>query len=294
MNKASVDILINGRAVRLYGHENKTFVEAKDGSLYSIKVKNNRAARVLAVVTVDGLNVIDGQPASSDGPGYVVEAYSSYDIQGFRVSDSQVNAFKFSTKDKSYAANNESNGFSDQNCGAIGVIIYAEKAKPKFDWNKIKPAPIVIPQPYPVPVPVPRPRPWRDPYDPWYDPNPYRPTIICKSTTDASGAASMSRMMNVVSNDTQSRSVANNSLSFNSSAAPAEFDMGTEFSDKEVSDKVETTQFVRARKVEESTIYYASRNVLEKLGVVFDKTATVSFPDAFPRDTGYCKPPTKR
>jgi hypothetical protein len=68
---------VGGRRIPEYGHCGKTFVEGRRAHRYEIKFKNSRAERVLAVPTVDGLNVIDGNPHTDSSPGYVVQPYCS-------------------------------------------------------------------------------------------------------------------------------------------------------------------------------------------------------------------------
>jgi hypothetical protein len=119
-----VNILVNGKSVAKYHKDGKVYIEAKEGSEYEIEVKNNGFARILAVASVDGLNVLTGEQASVDDAGYVVNSYTSCKIKGFRYSDDGVAAFTFTPKQNSYAASKDDN--SVINCGVIGVIVYDE------------------------------------------------------------------------------------------------------------------------------------------------------------------------
>jgi hypothetical protein len=120
-------VLINEKPVKQYIHEGRSFIEAKLGSLYSLKLKNNSYSRLLAVVSVDGINVISGEPATDDSPGYIIGGRSAIDINGFRTSDSEVHAFEFSEKSQSYASNSEQMNNSDVSCGVIGVKFFSEE-----------------------------------------------------------------------------------------------------------------------------------------------------------------------
>ena len=118
----SVDILVNGNTCKQYNHHGKIYLEAKDGSEYEIKITNNFGGRILAISSVDSLNVLTGEPASDQDTGYVINGYDSLRIKGFRYSDEKVGAFKFSAKSKSYAS---SKGES-HNVGVIGIKLFNE------------------------------------------------------------------------------------------------------------------------------------------------------------------------
>lgn len=151
-----INILCNGNRCKQYLHKNRIFIEAKENSEYAIEIKNNSWEKILAVVSVDGLNVVDGEPADDNGTGYILDKYSAQKLYGFQYSKEKVAAFKFgafgavkidpatgkpeidpSTGKEiplGYAAS-KGNG-AEKNAGAIGVRIWDE-----------------IPQPTPPPVP---------------------------------------------------------------------------------------------------------------------------------------------
>lgn len=131
-----VNILVNGSRCKQYSHNGKLFIEAKKGSEYSIEVKNNTWQRILAVCSVDGLDILNGKPATENGNGYVINGYGALKADGFRVSDNQVAKFLFDYKGGSYAASKEDG--SERNVGVIGVRIFTEKVKPP------PPPPVVI------------------------------------------------------------------------------------------------------------------------------------------------------
>jgi hypothetical protein len=90
-----INILCNGNRCKQYLHKNRIFIEAKEGSEYAIEIKNNSWEKILAVVSVDGLNVVDGDPADDNGTGYVLDKYSAQKLYGFQYSKEKVAAFKF-------------------------------------------------------------------------------------------------------------------------------------------------------------------------------------------------------
>lgn len=123
-----VDVLINGRPVKQFGQNGRVFIEARVDSEYSIKVRNSNSYRVLAVVSVDGVNVVNGKNANLEGTGYIIPGYSAVDIQGYRRDLSSVGAFKFTKKKKAYAK--QVSG-TTQNVGVISVAVFKEKEKPQ-------------------------------------------------------------------------------------------------------------------------------------------------------------------
>jgi hypothetical protein len=123
-----VNVLVNGNRCKQYSHNGKLFIEAKKGSEYSIEIKNNTWQRILAVSSVDGLDVLNGKPATEDGNGYVINGYGTLKIDGFRVTNEKVAKFLFDYKGGSYAASKEDG--SERNVGVVGVRIFTEKVKP--------------------------------------------------------------------------------------------------------------------------------------------------------------------
>jgi hypothetical protein len=135
-----LNILVNGNRCKQYYHQGKTFIEAKNGSEYVIQINNNHWKRILAVGSVDGLNILTGKAANEKDSGYIVGAYSSEKIKGFRFSDDEWAMFKFGYKfnGNTYAQSKE-NG-SEKNCGVIGLRLFYEKEplytyNPPIQWN---------------------------------------------------------------------------------------------------------------------------------------------------------------
>ena len=93
------------------------------GERYRIHLVNPTAARVEAVISVDGLDAIDGRPASLGKRGYVLPAFADVTIDGWRTSMDTVAAFRFASVRDSYAARTS----SDRNVGVIGVAFFRER-----------------------------------------------------------------------------------------------------------------------------------------------------------------------
>ena len=273
-NNIEVDVLINGASVAKYNKDGKVYVEAKDGSEYEIRIKNNNCHRVLAVCSVDGLDVLTGKPAGLDGGGYIIAAYNSYRIKGYRYNNDNVGAFKFSKKEKSYAASKSKK--LAQNCGVIGICVYGEKVNNWFEstntdndiWNK----PITTPS---IPMPYPT--------DPW---KPYTPKPLWRDNDMTYGSSTndvISCNFVMSCNKPVKRAVCDLSAIKEDS-----FDMGSTWGNNKESKVTETT-FERGEIVFSGEIYYASRNSLLEMGVIEENKPKVAFPKSFPK--GYATPP---
>src|SRR5256886_8557792 len=84
MERVSVDIMdrTDGRVLPIYTHEGRRYVIGKPGNEYAIRVRNGGSERALAVMSVDGVNVITGDTASPSQSGYVLDAHGSFEIGG--------------------------------------------------------------------------------------------------------------------------------------------------------------------------------------------------------------------
>jgi hypothetical protein len=134
----AVELLADdGGALETYERGGRFYVMGSHGDRYSIRIKNPTARRVEAVISVDGLDVIDGLDADfKKKRGYVVPPYGELVVDGFRMSTTEVAAFRFSSVGESYA---ERKG-KGRNVGVVGVAIFAEKDDPQ----------LVMPAPEPV------------------------------------------------------------------------------------------------------------------------------------------------
>jgi hypothetical protein len=116
----------DGRTLPIYTYEGRRYVVGKPGNEYAIRVRNDGGDRALAVMSVDGVNVISGDTASPAQTGYVLDAHSSSDISGWRTSRARTAAFFFTTLANSYATRT---GRPD-NVGVIGVAVFRERPRP--------------------------------------------------------------------------------------------------------------------------------------------------------------------
>ena len=116
-----------GRWLQVYRHEGRAYIVGKPGHEYQVRVANRLGEDLLAVVSVDGINVITGQTADPSQSGYVVAPRGVLDMNGWRRSLAQTAAFYFTALPDSYAART---GRPDD-VGVIGVALFRRKPQPK-------------------------------------------------------------------------------------------------------------------------------------------------------------------
>jgi hypothetical protein len=131
----SVDVIDRetGQVLEVYNHRGRQYVAGQPGARYAIRISNRSGGRVLAVTSVDGVNIVSGQTAAWGQTGYVLEPGQSYDLTGWRKSDQQIAAFAFTSLPDSYAARTG----RAQDVGVIGVAVFRER----------RPAPLPITPP---------------------------------------------------------------------------------------------------------------------------------------------------
>ena len=107
------------------------FVVGEEGRHYSIVVRNRSDWRLETVLSVDGLDVLDGRKASLSKRGYILTAHGQLVVEGFRQSMDAVAAFRFSPVRESYA--NEKY-HQTRNVGVIGIAIFNERRMNVRSW----------------------------------------------------------------------------------------------------------------------------------------------------------------
>jgi hypothetical protein len=124
-NLAEVAIIDRDSGAILSPHyyRGEYWVAGTPGARYAIEIHNRRGERMLAVTSVDGVNVISGATAGWDQTGYVFGPGERYQITGWRKTDAAVAAFTFTDSLHSYA---ERTG-RPANVGVIGVAIFRER-----------------------------------------------------------------------------------------------------------------------------------------------------------------------
>ena len=119
-----------GLSLPLYTHEGRLYVPGEPKHEYEIRIRSTTGARVLAVTSVDGVNVLTGKTASPEQSGYVLDARGSVDIAGWRKSLDRIATFYFTALKDSYAARTGRPG----DVGVIGVALFREKQPCCWPW----------------------------------------------------------------------------------------------------------------------------------------------------------------
>lgn len=264
------EVLVNGKSVNEYDDGGLTYIEGKEGTEFAIRMRNRTSKRVLFVPTIDGLSVMDGKEASFDSSGYIVGAYSTETIDGWRRSDNEVAKFFFTKVKDSYAAKADKGG----NEGIIGCAVVREKEKPQ---------PIVIEKYIHVN---------HYPYPYWPNGNPFLLQMNSAegSSNPLSNTHTGGSLMGI--NTSASAQAMNTSApaqavaSFNAQASAG---LGTGFGEV----KYSPTRSVEFERESAPTcvfnLRYNTRENLEAMGVKFKKPLQIA--QAFPAQKGYCEPP---
>jgi hypothetical protein len=110
--------------LRLFHREGRSYVLGTVGERYSVEISNPTARRVEAVISIDGIDAIDGTSADyAHKRGYILPAYGSATIDGFRTSLERVATFRFSSVADSYAGRQG----QPRDVGVIGVAFFPEQ-----------------------------------------------------------------------------------------------------------------------------------------------------------------------
>lgn len=119
-----------GEALPVWSHQGAAWVAGRPGSRYAVRLSNRSGARVLVVLSIDGVNAVSGETAATGQTGYVLAPYQTTEITGWRKSLTEAAAFYFTALPDSYAARTD----RPDNVGVIGAAVFRER--------------VVRPQPY--------------------------------------------------------------------------------------------------------------------------------------------------
>ena len=255
-----------GQTLPVYFAKGEYWVAGTPGAKYSVSVANASGARILAVMSVDGVNVLNGETAAIEQSGYVFNAYQRYDVNGWRKSNSEVAAFEFVASPASYA---ERTG-RPANVGVIGVALFKERV-------------------YQPPVSV------SPPYRPYYDDRKSAPYGANESAADSAGATGSAQNRPAPAAPAQSQASEYGGSAKRAEAAPAMREkLGTGHGEREYS-QVSNTAFNRAQTVPNETISirYDSRENLVSMGVIPAPYYGNARPRPFPNSLGFVPDPPR-
>jgi hypothetical protein len=126
--------------LRTFQHDGRSYVLGTVGERYAVVLSNPTAQRVEAVISIDGLDAIDGSSADyARKRGYILPAHGSATIEGFRTSVDQVATFRFSSVADSYAGRLG----QARDVGVIGVAFFPERAPVAI--AAVPPSPTIAP-----------------------------------------------------------------------------------------------------------------------------------------------------
>ncbi len=262
------EVIVHGSSAKEYYHNGSTYIEGKEGTSFSLRMRNNSGKRVLFVPTIDGLSIMNGKEASFKSRGYIVGAYSSETIHGWRTSDDKVSEFFFSTPSQSYAKRKGKGG----NLGVIGCAVFKEKYREpevrvieKHIYHEIHGSGCNCPKCRPVNYPQ-----WNGNY-------PFQTGTLTGPVTNT--AYTMS-------------SASANSFQVLNLSAQASAGLGTGFGQDKYSPVV-TVDFNKESSPDTTfSIFYNTRERLADMGVEFVRPIYAEkTPSAFPSEDGYCERP---
>lgn len=286
----------DSRPIRTFTHEGKTFIESKENAIYQIRVKNKTDKRIKAIIAVDSVSIVTGNPITDkpDETGYILNAYEEQVFKGYRVDQNQVAEFKFVKREASYATEKGEGG----NNGVIAVRVFAEKERPNTDiWQKLYEMERNKPREKEY-IPI-RPWYWEDQWYPYHRPiwtsTPYWwETTYCKSTSDnvadlmGTGTASCAADSTMTLMNCSLNTEKIGKLVPDHQEAVDAFQHGSGWGDA-VADKVKEVAFEVGRLLAELSIYYAPLAGLQALGINVTREKQVTFPEPFKRE--YASPP---
>jgi len=116
---------------KVYGSGGRRLVQGEHGGEYVLVVRNRCKCQIEVVLSVDGLDVMDGKSASFSKRGYLIGAGKTLEVEGFRTGYDAVAAFKFSGVGASYA--NMRHG-DTRNVGVIGLAVFTPAHSDPWTW----------------------------------------------------------------------------------------------------------------------------------------------------------------
>lgn len=119
-----MEVLVNGYSAREYRHQGTTYIEARRGEEYAIRLSNMTGERVAVALSVDGLNSIDARHTSAkDARKWILGPYETIVVDGWQTSSNTSRHFYFTSEASSYG-----NWIGDtRNLGNISAAFFREQ-----------------------------------------------------------------------------------------------------------------------------------------------------------------------
>ena len=133
----AVQVLVDGRPLEEYFARGRSYVEARAGAEYEVKLRNPLPYRVAVALSVDGLNTIDARRTTAwNASKWVIEPYGTITIGGWQMSSERARRFYFTSERDSYGAKLG----QTSNLGVVSAVFFRER----------RPIPIPITPPRPI------------------------------------------------------------------------------------------------------------------------------------------------
>ena len=121
-----VDILVDGAPQPRYEHGGRSYIEARKGREYAIRLRNPYDVRVAVALSVDGLNTIDARETTAAAARkWVLGPHETVVISGWQTSRSEARRFEFTTEAQSYG---QALG-KTANLGVISAVFFKERVQ---------------------------------------------------------------------------------------------------------------------------------------------------------------------
>ena len=130
---ADVQVLdrTTGETLQVYQHDGRRYIVGEPGHEYQLSLTSREGGRLMAIGSVDGVNIVSGETAAVNQGGYVLAPREQMAINGWRTSMRATAAFYFTTVADSYAART---GRPDD-LGVIGFALFREKSHCCAFWR---------------------------------------------------------------------------------------------------------------------------------------------------------------
>jgi hypothetical protein len=133
----SVEVRVDGHWAPLYGSgrsDERLYFQAERRKNYELRIRNLSGRRIGVLISVDGLNVVNGlrSSLSNNEPMYVLDPWERTTIRGWRTSLQDVRRFVFVDEEKSYA---ERTGQGNGDMGWIRVLAFEEERRYVRPWD---------------------------------------------------------------------------------------------------------------------------------------------------------------